>query len=210
MICPYCGKEIITPNKEHYFPQSICANDWDFYSCRECNMLKGQHIVYPAPGLFKLLPAEMSVAKFKHLWAIAPWDKYLSIVPAGIMRKIFDDRKWYYGSYMFSVHERAFYELDKLKEIYDCIDACMQQDPNLISFVVSPVTRRMYLLHTYNCEFPTGYSVVKSMNIYEYVEMGVRGWLVLGSAKCGVWRNTVNYKEYFRTLLGAPFGWDMS
>lgn len=209
MLCPYCGKEIITPNKEHYFPQSIYANDWDFYVCKECNMLKGQHIVYPAPGLFKLLPAEFSRKKFVHLWEIAPWEKYLSIVPAGIMRKIFDERKWYYGSYMFSVWERDFYKLDHLKEIYDFIDNLLQTDANMISFVVSPVTRRMYLLHTYSFEFPVVYPEVKSMNIYNFVDMKVRGWLVLGSAKCGVWNYTVNYKEYFRTLLGAPFGWEM-
>lgn len=44
MICPYCGEIIVEPNKEHFFPQMIYPNEWDFYACRECNRLKGQHI----------------------------------------------------------------------------------------------------------------------------------------------------------------------
>lgn len=204
MLCPYCGKEIVIPNKEHYFPQSVCVNDWDFYACKECNKLKGQHIVYPDGKMFKLLPAELSLSKFKHLWAIAPWDKYLNIVPSGIMRKIFNERKWFYGSYRFNTREIDFYRLEQLKEIYDFIDAYMQTDSNIISFVVSPITKRMYLLHTYSFEFPIVHKEVKSMNIYKFVDMEVKGWLVLGSAKCGVWNYTVNYKEYFRGLLGGP------
>lgn len=40
----YCGEIIVEPNKEHFFPQMIYPNEWDFYACRECNRLKGQHI----------------------------------------------------------------------------------------------------------------------------------------------------------------------
>lgn len=97
MVCPYCGKEIERPTREHFFPQSVCSNGWDFWACYSCNKLKREHVVYPATQLFKQWPENFTIAKFKQLWKLSDWDKYLNLVPARRMRQIFDAGKWIDG-----------------------------------------------------------------------------------------------------------------
>lgn len=209
MICPYCGRMILTPNKEHYFPQSIVANQWDFWVCRDCNRLKGQHIVYPTADVFKLQPSEFSLQKFERLWEIAPWDKYLNILPAHVMRTVFDTRKWYYGSYTFTIKERQFYGLDRLKEIYEFAESLMLGHPEIIALVMSATPKRMYLVHTYEFDFPCVYPEVKTINVHVFMDKAIRGWLMLGSAKKGMWKSVSSYKPYFRDLLSAPYSKDL-
>lgn len=108
MICPYCGEIIVEPNKEHFFPQMIYPNEWDFYACRECNRLKGQHIVYPKGSLFRLLPSELSLKKFTYLWKVSGNIKYLNILPVAKMKDIFEERKWSYEPYLFSIDSKKY------------------------------------------------------------------------------------------------------
>lgn len=204
MICPYCGKEIERPTREHFFPQSVCCNGWDFWACYSCNKLKREHVVYPATQLFKQWPENFSTTKFKQLWRLSGWDKYLNLVPAIRMRQIFDSGHWKDGAYLFSIEERLCYGLDYLKEMYELYDKLLKEDDNLQALIIAPTMRRVFIVHSYSCEFGTPYKEVESLRVDKWVDMRVAGWLVLGSARHYVWKSTVNYKEYFRRLLSAP------
>ncbi len=204
MICPYCGKEIERPTREHFFPQSVCCNEWDFWACYSCNKLKREHVVYPATQLFKQWPENFSTTKFKQLWRLSGWDKYLNLVPAIRMRQIFDSGRWKDGAYLFSIEERLCYGLDYLKEMYELYDKLLKEDDNLQALIIAPTMRRVFIIHSYSCEFGTPYKEVESLRVDKWVDMRVAGWLVLGSARHYVWKSTVSYKEYFRRLLSAP------
>lgn len=209
MSCPYCGGEIVVPQKEHYFPQSIVYNDWDFYACNECNNIKRAHIVYPTHEIFKIIPAEFSMKKFKDLWARASFDKYLAITPAKIMRRSFDERRWVGNSNMFTIEERVFYGLDDLKEMYDYAAGMIELDANIQGLVMSSRCHRFLLLHTYKHEFPTPFKVMESMNVAEFAHYRLQGVLMVGSGRNNAWRSASSYKTYFKDLLSAPSSKEM-
>lgn len=204
MICPYCGKEIEIPQREHFFPQSLEQNDWDFWVCKKCNHIKREHIVFPHPMLFKKFPPDYNTDKFKRLWQAATMEKYLSIVPWKLMRQSFDEGHWVYGSKIFTVEERTLYKLDRFKEIYDWATRLISDDVNIQALIMSYSKSRLYLVHTYTTPIRVRYSEVMPVTVYDYVRAHFPGALILGSAKYGVWNTTSSYKEYFAELLGAP------
>lgn len=209
MICPYCGTEIVNKTQEHFFPQSVYRNQWDFWACKECNHLKRDHIVYPSSTLFKAYPSELSLVKFKQLWKLSAWDKYLGIVPHEMMRKIFDKGKWIYSTYTFTIQERKLYQLDRFKEIYEYMDSWINQDENMLAFIMAPDLHRMYAIHTYKHTPKVIYPEIKPLHIDDWHDTYAKGWLILGSAKYHLWERTTNYKEYFSNLLRAPSSMEM-
>lgn len=204
MICPYCGKEIDIPQREHFFPQSLELNDWDFWVCKKCNMLKREHIVFPHPSLFKKFPVTYNTDKFKKLWFSASMEKYLSIVPWKSMRQSFDEGRWFYSSKIFTIEERTLYKLDRFKEIYDWATILLKENSNVQALVLSYSRSRLYLLHTYDIPIRTRYPEVVPIRVSDYVKGHLQGALIVGSARNGVWSTTTHYKDYFSELLSAP------
>lgn len=209
MICPYCGKEIVEAQREHYFPQSMVNNNWDFWACRKCNHLKREHIVYPLNGLFKKVPSEFSFLKFKDLWNRAPFEKYLTIVPAKGMRASFDEGRWVATSKIFTVEERLFFGLDRMQEIYFWARKLIDENPDIQALVINYVNDRMYLLHCSYRKYTTRYKEVEAVNIYDYVDSRLRGVVVYGSLRNNLWGCVSSYVDYFERLLCAPSSSEM-
>lgn len=209
MICPYCGREIAEPWREHFFPQSIASNDWDFMACKTCNHLKRGHIVYPFDWLFEKYPPELKFSKFKRLWDTASFDKYLCIVPAKSLKQAFTERRWITTTKIFSIEERIFYGLDRLQEIYLWAENLIETDPQVQALVMSYTATCFYLLHTYPGQKRTKYKEVHAVSLYDYANAQLKGVLVLGSARNNIWRFTSSYKSYFRELMSAPSYYDM-
>lgn len=204
MNCPYCGKEIVEAQKEHYFPQALINNQWDFWACKQCNNLKRAHIVYPYRGLFKRVPDEFSFDKFAKLWKMASMDKYLYIVPASGMIRSFEEGRWLATSKIFTVEERCFFGLDRLQEIYFWARDLIDNHGDFQALVMSYARPRMYLLHYSYTEYETRYKEVEAVNVYDYAESRLKGVLLYGSARNHVWGCTSSYTDYFKQLLCAP------
>lgn len=204
MICPYCGEIIVEPNKEHFFPQMIYPNEWDFYACRECNRLKGQHIVYPKGSLFRLLPSELSLKKFTYLWKVSGNIKYLNILPVAKMKDIFEERKWSYEPYLFSIDERKFYGLDRLKEIYTFYVTNINTRPGALALVMSSQYSHIYFIHEYSHTIYSPFPEVRPIAIKDFLEAHVQGWLMYGTTRNGIWKTVQSYTDYFERLLSAP------
>lgn len=209
MICPYCGQFISEKNKEHFFPQMIKPNDWDFYACRECNRLKGQHIVYPKGELFRLRPRELSIEKFDYLWRTSGNIKYLNIVPVSKMIKVFNERKWTLKDSLFSIEERQYYGLDRLKEIYQYYTLMTNARHEAIALVMSSHFSHLYYVHEFSGNILSPYPEVRPINVQRFVAAHLEGWLMCGSTREGLWRTVQPYSEYFKTLLGAPYSKEM-
>lgn len=204
MICPYCGKEIVEAQREHYFPQFLVNNKWDFWACRQCNYLKREHIVYPLSGLFKHRPAEFDFLKFKDLWKRAPMEKYLCIVPAKGMRASFDERKWVATSKIFTVEERIFYGLDRMQEIYFWAKNLIDNTDDFQALVINYSNPQMYLLHLSYTKYTTRYKEVTAVNLNDYVSGKMKGVIIYGSGRNRLWGCVSSYTDYFERLLCAP------
>lgn len=203
-MCPYCGEFITEPNKEHFFPQTIYPNEWDFYACREYNRLKGQHIIYPRGELFKLRPSDLSMKKFEYLWKVSGNVKYLNILPATTMRKVFMERKWISNTSLFSIEERQFYKLDRLKEIYTFYVNNIITNHSSIALAIAIHSSHIYFIHEYNTELLSPFPEVKTLSIKDFTRAHIAGWLMYGSARDGIWQSVQSYTDYFKELLTAP------
>lgn len=210
MTCPYCGKEIQgVPHREHYFPQSVCSNNWDFYVCETCNKIKREHIVYPSPELFMVYPREFSMEKFTDLWKRASFEKYLHIVPAARMHQSFIEGRWIPGALNFTIPERQFYKLDEFKEIYHWANKLMTEDLNIQGLVMSTTIYRFWLLHTYTVPYITPYACVQGINVHEFVNSRRKGILICGNSSNYVWKVIPVYKQHFQNLLNMPSSFEM-
>lgn len=203
MICPYCGREVSKATKEHFFPKSIHSNEFDFYACKECNHLKRSHIVYPSSDLFEVLPLELNKNKFYALWSLSAYGKYTQLVPWRHMRKIFKRTATYSEKYEFSVEERLFYRFDYLREVINYVEFISETDEHIRALVLPYETTNMFLLHTYQNEFPTPYKNVRSMRVDRFLNTGYTGMRVTGSGADYIWQVTNDYREYFKVLLNS-------
>lgn len=109
------------------------------------------------------------------MWKVSGNIKYLNILPVAKMKDIFEERKWSYEPYLFSIDERKFYGLDRLKEIY--------------AFYVTNINTR---------------PEVRPIAIKDFLEAHVQGWLMYGTTRNGIWKTVQSYTDYFERLLSAP------
>lgn len=202
MTCPYCGQQIVSAHKEHFFPKAIVRSSWDFWACDTCNRIKNQRIVYPHPHIFKVYPGNNVYSKFMELWGLAGWEKYLYIVPHKQIRESFMARKWLYGNYEYDSEESHFYRLEYLKKEYRALRTLYASVSDLQAIVVCPGHKTIYLLSRVYCKPFLLENNIYVMSLDDYASRGISGWLLFGSASRGVWKITTNYKDYFNRLLG--------
>ena len=160
-ICPYCGKESVYNNREHFFPQSVVRNIWDFAVCPTCNKIKGDSIVYPSDALFEYTPRGLDREKFKRLWDMAGVDKYERVIPVMTMRHWFLIGKR--DSYVteLTTEEKQFYQLDKY-EIFLWWATSLKKS-GLITGVVK-VGEATYVTHDYPFQIHIPFKHVQQMN----------------------------------------------
>jgi hypothetical protein len=117
------------------------------------------------------------------------------------MREIFDGSKSYYSEFEFSLEEEKFYEFSRLREIILFASGLQERDKNIRALILSDMSCTIYLLHTYNVEFPTPYKEMRSMNFWKFIDSEITGLRVVGDGSDGLWRTTTAKHDYFNTLL---------
>lgn len=95
------------------------------------------------------------------MWKVSGNIKYLNILPVAKMKDIFEERKWSYEPYLFSIDERKFYGLDRLKEIYAFYVTNINTRPGALALVMSS-----QYSHTIYSPFPE----VRPIAIKDYFE----------------------------------------
>lgn len=202
MICPYCGKEMDNDyTKEHFFPQSIRSNAWDFYACKKCNHRKNNHIVYPTQNLFEVAPAEFNRKKFVNLWETAGWRKYTALVPWMQMRSIFRGDGSYYSERVYTLEEQQLFEFDYVRSVIELGEEWVFGCKEVQALVLLWNSPTILLLHNYNENFTLPMRHLQVMKVSDYIQTKLYGIRVVGTGENGVWRNTYSNVDFFKKVM---------